>query len=118
VTFRAYEKLLQEDILTTGYDTQYAIKQIILDVLEHLIESFSPYGAWDARHVLMLCRVTRPRTTAIEAYKIACIVRYTLCEELAIPPKGYRMYVRFQGEFIRYIPIKVDGYDDYTAAHA
>lgn len=105
-------------MLTTGYDTQFAIKQIILDVLEHLIESFNPMGVWDAKHVLMLCRATRPKTTPFEAYKIARTVREVLCEELAVPPKGYRIFVKYQGEFIRYIPVKAKGYDYDSLAHA
>jgi len=118
VTFRAYESLLKTDILTTGYDCQVAIRQTILDVLDYLIDTFSPHGMWDARHVLLLCRASRPRTTLLESFHITRTVREVLCEELAVPPKGYRLLLKRQGEFIYYIPLEENGYDYYSPAHA
>lgn len=118
VTFRAYENLLKTDILTTGYDCQFAIKQTILDVLDYLIDTFSPHGMWDAKHVLLLCRVSRPQTTIAQAFLITRTVREVLCEELAVPPKGFRLLLKRQGEFIYYIPVEENGYDYYSPAHA
>lgn len=118
MTNRAYENLLKTDILKSGYDCQVAIRHTILDVLEYLIDSFSPHGMWDARHVLLLCRASRPWTTLSDSFYITRTIREVLCEELAVPPKGFRLLLKRQGEFLYYLPLEENGYDYYSPAHA
>lgn len=113
VTYKAYVRILNEDFDLSGYDVNTSLKDIILDLFEYLLASYNEHGTWDSRVVTTIARSFRPRTTQQEANTWARIVRQALCEELQLPPKGYRVYYRLTGEFIRFAPKRVYSYEDY-----
>jgi len=118
VTNLAYQKILDKDFLITGYDVSFSVRRIILDLLDYLIANYNRMGVWDSRVVVTICRSWRPKTTHIEAQMITALVREALCEELVLPKKDYRIWYRVDGEFIYYIPMRIENHVDGSALHA
>lgn len=112
VTCKAYYRILAESEGFSGYDSSVLIKDIIYDLFNYLLENFNPYGAWDANDVTLIVKATRPKTTAAEIARWATIVRQSICEELNVPAKGYRLWLNIQGDFIRFIPYRDQDYEN------
>lgn len=112
VTCKAYFQILGEAEGLTGYDTNVLLKDIILDLFDYLLDSFNPYGTWDASVVRLLVKTSRPRTTEAEIHRWTSIVRRCICEEFGIPEKGYRLWLNRGDEFVRFIPYQEEGYED------
>lgn len=104
---------MREEFDFTGYEVSVKLKEIILDLFEYLLANFNEHGSWDSNVVYTIAKCTRSRTTRQEANAWARIVREALCEELQLPAKGYRVYYRLAGEFIRFVPKRVYTYEDH-----
>lgn len=95
------------------YDINTGLKHIIICMLEYMIPCFTEHGVWDNDIVSLIVRCYRPRSTAHEIHFIAAHVHRSICEEMGIPPKGYRYHFNQADRILRFIPRKVtDVYDD------
>ena len=114
MTYKAYQRILADDRLSSysGTDAEQ-LKYVILSLLEYLIPNFTETGLWDTHCVTTIVRSFRPKSTEEDVRLITSYVRNALCEEMGIPPRGWRFYFRLDGQFLRFIPKKVtDVYDD------
>lgn len=95
------------------YDINTGLKHIILCMLEYMIPTFTEHGTWDVETVSLIVRCYRPRSNSREIHTIASHVHRAICEEMGIPPKGYRYHYNQADRILRFIPRKVtDVYDD------
>ncbi|ECD7026990.1 hypothetical protein E2526_07860 [Salmonella enterica subsp. enterica serovar Heidelberg] len=111
----AYVRILNDpsDIMFSMYDVNTGLKHIILCMLEYMIPTFTEHGAWDVETVSLIVRCYRPRSHSREIHTIASHVHRAICEEMGIPPKGYRYHYNQADRILRFIPRKVtDVYDD------
>ena len=105
MTYKAYQRILADDRLSSysGTDAEQ-LKYVILSLLEYLIPNFTETGLWDIHCVTTIDRSFRPKSTEEDVRLITCYVRNMLCEELGIPPRGWRFDFRLDGVFLRFIP--------------
>ncbi|EBW6465617.1 hypothetical protein D5Q48_03480 [Salmonella enterica subsp. enterica serovar Larochelle] len=111
----AYVRILNDpsDIMFSMYDVNTGLKHIILCMLEYMIPTFTEHGTWDVETVSLIVRCYRPRSNSREIHTIASHVHRAICEEMGIPPKGYRYHYNQADRILRFIPRKVtDVYDD------
>ncbi|AWN09083.2 hypothetical protein MLDJOKPK_00156 [Salmonella phage SPAsTU] len=111
----AYLRILNDpmDVPFSGYDMSTGLKHIVLYMIEYMIPNFTEHGTWDAQVTNLIVNAYRPRTKAAVAHMIASHVRRAICDEMGIPPKGYRYYFNQADRILRFIPQKVtDVYDD------
>ncbi|QVW55193.1 hypothetical protein pEaSNUABM29_00149 [Erwinia phage pEa_SNUABM_29] len=111
----AYLKILNDpsDVYFTGYDMSTGLKHIILVLIEHMIPTFNEHGTWDAQVAALIVKSYRPKSTPRDVHMISCHVHRSICEEMGIPPKGFRYHFNQVDRILRFIPRKVtDVYDD------